>query len=207
MLSGMARPGPAPGMARAAAPSAQVTGGVFSFHPHQFAAGSLIWGAADLLYFAPWCASHADPITQMGFRITTGAGAGGSVKFAIYASSPTTRRPVGTPLAWQNTPMAVTGTGDLFTALAAPFAPVPGVLYFAAYVQSAATPLATICGVGGSAVALRNQLGLAPANSAGGNAQGFQQAMTFADDIATTAAIGSPAIYGTTHPEVLYRLT
>lgn len=78
--------------------------------------------AVDIIYFYPIYIPLTLVFTSGAIRVATG-GAGSSVKIGIWRNSPVSGRPLGAPVAVDNTGAATTGTGQIAIAIAATLTP------------------------------------------------------------------------------------
>lgn len=83
---------------------------------------------ADTIYFTPFVIQEETTIDRLVLRVLTGV-ASGEVQLAVYASSPTTGRPTGSPLAETGVVSATVAT--LVDAVVTPVTLPPGIYYFA----------------------------------------------------------------------------
>lgn len=77
-------------------------------------AGTAI-AAIDTIYFLPFMLAADMVLSKLSVRSTVG-GAASSIKFGLWDNSPVSIRPLGAPLAVDNTGVASTGAGDLDSA-------------------------------------------------------------------------------------------
>ena len=78
--------------------------------------------AADTIYFYAWYNPRRITFASGALRVATG-GAGSSCKVGIWANSTLHGRPVGAPIAADNTGFATTGTGQIAAAIAGALEP------------------------------------------------------------------------------------
>lgn len=124
---------------------------------------------ANTIYFTPFAIREATSIDRLSIRILTGV-ALGEVQLAVYASSTTTGRPVGSALASTGVVGATTAT--LVDAAVTPVVLQPGVYYFALQGNDIALRWVSLNTAVGTAVAEYSGTDTAAAlfNSSGGMA-------------------------------------
>lgn len=123
--------------------------------------------------FIPFIVKQRVTITELGARVNT-ASSGGLFGLAIYAASPTTNKPVGTPLA-SVTGLSTTTVAVVSAALGAPVTLEPGLYWQAAQVDNTVATFQTLPSANAAVSMLIGDASLA---SASGNAAGGINALT-----------------------------
>jgi hypothetical protein len=185
-----------------------VAGKYFDVFSGQLGIGGLfLIAAADTLYLMPFIAQDASvPWLGLAVRISTGGGAGAALKAGVWEIEAATLEPRGLPVAVSNGGTVATGTGMVSCAFAAPWTPVPGRAYAAGFLAAAATPLPTCYAFANTNSLFCNLSGVAPGPSAGGTAQAWSVARSYALDLGalniagglSTVAGQQPMLYAAT---------
>ncbi len=173
--------------------AAYVSGGRYPLAETLAGAGAAI-AAADVGYARPFMVRA--PVTPVAFGVRTSVGgAGSSFKVGIFANNPSTNRPTGLPLTFNDVgePTTANNTDD-YAAVAPPVLLVPGVIYWMVTTWTGTLP--TIVMVSNVDLFAAQVIGLGIGSAGANTVSGLSTPLPYAGGVVVdlTAAVWTPVL-------------